>query len=438
MTGDERNGSCIIRKEEFVHLSPNVVVLGIVSLLMGMSSAMIYGLLPVFLVTALGASTTTVGLIEGVAEATTSAMKIFSGAASDWIGRRKPLVVLGYALSAVNKLLFPLAETASTVLVARIADRIGKGIRDAPRDALLADMTPTAIRGSGFGLRLALYTVGAVAGPLAAIALMTLSGDDFRLVFWIALLPGFASVVVLLIGIKEAPDRRSDDRGRYPVRRNDLALLRAPFWWAISIAAIFSLARFSPAFLVLKAHDIGIDAAFVPMILVIMYSIYSAAAYPFGVMADGVNRHLQLGIRRSHPCRRRPRARERGYHLDDRIGRRALGAADGRHARPPFSRRGGRRARTGAWHGVWNSGSGRRPGDLHRKRRRRPAVDPRRPRRFLRCRRRPCSGRDCHSAASVHAEAVSLNIGALARSASARKISDGSHLHTHQAGGNVI
>ena len=257
---------------------------------------MIYGLLPVFLVTALGASMTTVGLIEGVAEATTSAMKIFSGAASDWIGRRKPLVVLGYALSAVNKLLFPLAETASTVLVARIADRIGKGIRDAPRDALLADMTPTAIRGSGFGLRLALYTIGAVAGPLAAIALMTLSGDDFRLVFWIALLPGFASVVVLLIGVKEAPNRRSDDRGRCPVRRNDLALLRAPFWWAISIAAIFSLARFSPAFLVLKAHDIGIDAAFVPMILVIMYSIYSAAAYPFGVMADGVNRHLQLGI----------------------------------------------------------------------------------------------------------------------------------------------
>ena len=142
------------------------------------------------------------------------------------------------------------------MLVARIADRIGKGIRDAPRDALLADVTPAAIRGSGFGLRLALYTVGAVAGPLAAIALMTLSGDDFRLVFWVALLPGFASVVVLLIGIKEPPNQRLDDRGRFPVRRNDLALLRAPFWWAISIAAIFSLARFSPAFLVLKAHHV--------------------------------------------------------------------------------------------------------------------------------------------------------------------------------------
>jgi MFS family permease len=286
----------IAPENEVACLSPNVAVLGIVSLLMGMSSAMIYGLLPVFLVTILGASVTTVGLIEGIAEATTSAMKIFSGATSDWIGRRKPLVVFGYALSAVNKLLFPLAESASTVLIARIADRIGKGIRDAPRDALLADMTPSAIRGSGFGLRFALYTIGAVTGPLAAIALMALSADDFRLVFWIALLPGFASIGVLLIGVKEPPNQCPDGRGWLPIRRKDLALLSTPFWWAISIAAIFSLARFSPAFLVLKAHDIGIDAAFVPIILVIMYAIYSAAAYPFGILADHVNRSLQLGI----------------------------------------------------------------------------------------------------------------------------------------------
>jgi MFS family permease len=296
MTTDDHDSARIAPEKKVARLSPNVAVLGMVSLLMGMSSGMIYGLLPVFLVTILGASTTTVGLIEGIAEATTSAMKIFSGAASDWIGRRKPLVVLGYALSAVNKLLFPLAESASTVLIARIADRIGKGIRDAPRDALLADVTPSAIRGSGFGLRLALYTIGAVTGPLAAIALMALSGDDFRLVFWIALLPGFASVGVLLIGVKEPPNQCPGGGGWLPIRRNDLALLSAPFWWAISIAAIFSLARFSPAFLVLKAHDIGIDAAFVPIILVIMYAIYCAAAYPFGMLADRVNRHLQLGI----------------------------------------------------------------------------------------------------------------------------------------------
>jgi sugar phosphate permease len=165
----------------------------------------------------LGASATTVGLIEGIAEATTSAIKIFSGAASDWIGRRKPLVVLGYALSAVNKLLFPLAEAASTVLIARIADRVGKGIRDAPRDALLADVTPSAIRGSGFGLRFALYTIGAVTGPLAAIALMRLSGDDFRLVFWIALLPGWHRSVLMIgsrsrrTGIATANDGRRCD-----------------------------------------------------------------------------------------------------------------------------------------------------------------------------------------------------------------------------------
>jgi MFS family permease len=296
MTRGAEERSRIVPEKDCARLSPNVAVLGIVSLLMGMSSAMIYGLLPVFLVTVLGASATTVGLIEGIAEATTSAIKIFSGAASDWIGRRKPLVVLGYALTAVAKLLFPLAETASTVLIARVCDRIGKGIRDAPRDALLADVTPVAIRGSGFGLRFALYTIGAVTGPLAAIALMRLSGDDFRLVFWIALLPGLASIGVLLVGVMEPLNQRRDGMGWPPIRRRDLALLGAPFWWAIAVAAIFSLARFSPAFLVLKAHDIGIDAAFVPLILVVMYLVYSAAAYPFGVLADRVRRHVQLGI----------------------------------------------------------------------------------------------------------------------------------------------
>jgi MFS family permease len=186
----------------------------------------------------LGAGITTVGLIEGTAEATTSAMKIFSGAASDFIGRRKPLVVLGYALSTVCKLLFPLAGSATTVLVARVADRVGKGIRDAPRDALLADTTPSPVRGSGFGLRFALYTVGAVAGPLAAMAIMAASGDDFRLVFCIALLPGFASILVLVELVKEAPSQHCDDGSWLPNLRRDLTQLRAPFWWAISIAAI--------------------------------------------------------------------------------------------------------------------------------------------------------------------------------------------------------
>jgi MFS family permease len=261
---------------------------------MGMSSAMIYGLLPVFLVTVIGASPASLGFIEGIAEATTSLIKIFSGVASDCIARRKPLVVLGYAASAVSKVLFPVAETASTVLAARVADRIGKGMRDAPRDALLADVMPSPVRGSGFGLRLALYTTGAVAGPLTAIALMRLSGDDFRLVFWVALVPGFASIGVLLVGLSEPPNVRGAPSWRLPIRRRDLVQLAPPFWWAIGIAAIFSLARFSPAFLVLKTHDIGVDAAYVPTILVAMYLVYSLAAYPFGMLADHVDRDLQL------------------------------------------------------------------------------------------------------------------------------------------------
>jgi MFS family permease len=260
-------------------LSRNVPMLGLVSLLMGMSSAMIYGILPVFLVVVLGASTASVGLIEGIAEATTSFVKIFSGFISDRIGRRKPLVVLGYAFSAVNKLLFPVAESASMVLLARVSDRIGKGIRDAPRDAFMTDLTPSAIRGTGFGLRAALYTIGAVLGPLAAMAIMSLSGDNFRLVFWLALIPGFASVVVLLLWVKETPD--SHAAGRWlPIRLDDFRSLPGAFWWAISIAAMLSLARFSPAFLVLKAHSIHVDAA----------------AYPFGVLADHIDRHIQLGM----------------------------------------------------------------------------------------------------------------------------------------------
>jgi MFS family permease len=274
-------------------VTANVVTLGVVSLLMGMSSAMIYGLLPVFLVTVMGASMTAVGALEGLAEATTSFMKIFSGYVSDWLGRRKPLVVLGYALSAVNKLAFPLAASVGMVLVARISDRIGKGIRDAPRDALLTDITPTDSRGSHFGLRLALYTIGALVGPLSAIALMRLSGDDFRLVFWIALIPAAASILVVMIGLTE-PAGPLQDRQRPALCWEDFSRLPPALWWAIMLTAILALARFSPAFLVLKAHDIGIDATFVPGILTVMYLVYSASAYPFGVLVDRTDRYVQL------------------------------------------------------------------------------------------------------------------------------------------------
>ena len=277
-------------------LSPNIAVLGFVSLLTAISSAMIYGLLPVFLIKVLGVNVASVGLIEGMAESANSLIKIVSGTASDWIGRRMPLVIFGYTLSAVVKALFPHAGAASTVLAARVLDRLGKGIRDAPRDAFVTDMTAPGLRGTSFGLRLALAIAGFVFGPFFAVGLMRLSGDDFRLVFWIALIPAFLSIIVLILGVKEAPFSHQPAGRRLRVQRGDLNALPVAFWWAIVIASLLSLARFSPAFLVLKAHATGVDAAYVPMILGLMYFVYSVTAYPFGVLADRFDRRLQLGI----------------------------------------------------------------------------------------------------------------------------------------------
>jgi MFS family permease len=277
-------------------LSPNVAALGYVSLLTAVSSAMIYGLLPVFLVRVMGASIAAVGLIEGMAESANSLVKIVSGAASDWIGRRKPLVIFGYTLSALIKSLFPQADALSTVLAARVIDRIGKGIRDAPRDAFLADLTASGTRGTGFGLRLALAVAGFVFGPVIAVGLMRLSGDDFRLVFWVALIPAYVSIIVLLFAVKEVPLNHGATEPQAPAPGGGFTTLPPLFWWAIAIASLLSLARFSPAFLVLKAHGTGVDASLVPLILGLMYFVYSTTSYPFGVLADRGDRRLQLGI----------------------------------------------------------------------------------------------------------------------------------------------
>ena len=279
-----------------LRLPRHIVVLGIISFLTAMSSSMIYGLLPVFLIKVLHSTMATVGFIEGLAEATTSLTKIASGVASDWLGRRKPIVLLGYALSAVNKVLFPLAGAASTVLVARVIDRIGKGTRDAPRDAFLTDVTPAPIRGSGFGLRLTFYTTGFVVGPLTAIGLMNLSGDNFRLVFWVAVIPAAIAIIVLLVALKEPPRRAASDNPRLRIQLSELSRFPNSFWWALMVATLLSLARFSQAFLVLKTHDIGIDAAYVAIILVIVHLVYAAAAYPFGILADHIDRRVQLGM----------------------------------------------------------------------------------------------------------------------------------------------
>lgn len=276
-------------------LPRHVAILGVISLLTAMSSAMVYGLLPVFLVKVLGASMASVGFIEGIAEAMMSLARIISGLASDWMGRRKPLVLFGYAVSAINKMMFPLAGAVSIVFAARIIDRIGKGLRDAPRDAFMTDVTPAKIRGSGFGLRLAFYTTGFVIGPLAAMGVMELSDDNFRLVFWIAVIPAFVAIVILLFSITEISPKKFVARPLL-LRRSEFALFTGAFWWAIAIASLLSLARFSYAFLILKAHSVGVDAALVSIMLVLMHVVYAVAAYPFGVLADRVDRRLQLGV----------------------------------------------------------------------------------------------------------------------------------------------
>lgn len=277
-------------------LSPNVIALGFVGMLTAMSSAMIYGLLPVFMVRVLDISVASVGIIEGIAESAASLVKIVSGAVSDRIGRRKPFIVLGYTLSAIIKTIFPVAGSGSAVLAARIVDRLGKGIRDAPRDAFLTDLTAKEIRGAGFGLRLALSIFGFVVGPLIAIILMKQSDDDFRFVFWMALVPAYLSVIVLLAAVKEIPANHAEVERRSSFNRADIAALPSAFWWLIVIAGLLSLARFSQAFLVLKAHDIGVGVAYVPIVLVVMHLIFSVASYPFGILADRLDRRLQLGI----------------------------------------------------------------------------------------------------------------------------------------------
>ncbi len=278
-------------------IPPAIWALGFVSLLMDVSSELIHSLLPVFLVTSLGASALTVGLIEGAAEATALIVKVFSGALSDYWGRRKPLAVLGYGLGAVSKPLFALATTGGLVLAARLIDRVGKGIRGAPRDALVADIAPAEVRGAAFGLRQALDTVGAFVGPLAAMALMLTWANDFRAVFWVAVIPAALAVLLLAVGVRE-PER---DRSRSPVnpiRREQLRRLPRAYWWVVGVGAVFTLARFSEAFLILRAEQGGLPIAFTPLVLVAMNVVYALAAYPFGWLSDRMrhDRLLVLGL----------------------------------------------------------------------------------------------------------------------------------------------
>jgi MFS family permease len=267
-------------------------VLGFVSMLMDISSEMVHSLLPMFLVGSLGVSVLVVGLIEGLAEATALIVKVFSGTLSDYLGRRKGLAVLGYALGALSKPLFALSSGAGLVITARLLDRVGKGIRGAPRDALVADIAPPEVRGAAFGLRQSLDTVGAFTGPLLAVGLMLLWANDFRAVFWVAVIPGVLSVLLLMVGVRE-PERQADAPRSNPINRANMRRLSAAYWWVVGIGAVFTLARFSEAFLVLRALQLGVAMAWVPLVMVAMNVVYAASAYPFGWLSDRIS-HTRL------------------------------------------------------------------------------------------------------------------------------------------------
>ncbi len=272
-----------------------VWALGFVSLLMDISSEMIHSLLPLFMVGTLGASALMVGIIEGVAEATALIVKVFSGALSDYLGRRKGLAVLGYAMGALSKPLFAVAGGSGMVLGARFIDRIGKGIRGAPRDALIADLAPAQLRGAAFGLRQSLDTVGAFLGPLIAVGLMIALSNDFRAVCWVALIPGLLSVAVLLLGVRE-PAPAAGQARRNPVTRENLARMGRAYWWVVAIGAAFTLARFSEAFLILRAEQAGIAVALVPLVMVAMNIVYAGSAYPFGHLSDRFSHRALLAL----------------------------------------------------------------------------------------------------------------------------------------------
>lgn len=283
-------------REHVRAIPTGVWVLGFVSMLMDISSEMIHALLPIYMVTVLGTSTLAVGLIEGIAEATAAITKIFSGALSDWLGKRKGLAALGYGLAAFTKPVFPLAPSLSWLIAARFIDRVGKGIRGAPRDALVADLSPPEVRGASFGLRQSLDTIGAFLGPLLAILLMFWTANNFQAVFWLAVIPAIFAFGLITLAVEE-PGRPAGRRQvKSPLSRAELRRLGADYWWVVVIASVFTLARFSEAFLILRSQSVGLPIALVPAVMVLMNIVYALSAYPAGILSDRVERNTVLFV----------------------------------------------------------------------------------------------------------------------------------------------
>jgi len=267
-------------------LPKGIWVLGFVSMFMDTSSELVHSILPIFMATTLGASMVTIGIIEGVAEAAAAIIKVFSGVLSDYFQKRKLLAVVGYGLAAMTKPVFPLATSIEWVFGARFVDRIGKGIRGSPRDALVAEIAPAQLRGAAYGLRQALDSAGAFAGPLLAVAFMIWLANDIKAVLWVAVLPALIAVFMLIVGVSE-PESASHNA---PHRKHPLFYnaqrLRLRYWLVVALGAVFILARFSEAFLILRAHDVGMAVGYVPVIMMVMNVVYSLCAYPAGAAAD--------------------------------------------------------------------------------------------------------------------------------------------------------
>ncbi|MFL1527565.1 MFS transporter [Pseudomonas sp. O230] len=289
------SSGCSSTKAEPPPIPRTIWALGFVSLFMDLSSELVHSLLPVFLVTTLGASALTVGVIEGIAESTAMLVKIFSGAISDFIGRRKGLLLLGYGLAALTKPLFPLAHSVEVVFTARFLDRIGKGIRGAPRDALVADVSPPEIRGACFGLRQSMDTVGAVLGPALAILLM-LWLADIQLVLWVAVIPAAIAVALIVTGVKEPIHDSGEHKFRSPIHWRVLHDFSVGYWWVVVVGGVFTLARFSEAFLVLRAQQLGLSVTWIPLVMVVMALFYTLSAYPAGWLSDRISRTKLLCV----------------------------------------------------------------------------------------------------------------------------------------------
>lgn len=270
-------------------------ILGFASLLTDVSSEMIHSVLPLFLVTTLGASAVIIGLIDGLGETIAACLKLFSGALSDRLGRRKSLILTGYGLSTAVKPLFALAVNPLGVLVGRCLDRVGKGIRAAPRDALVADVTEPSARGAAFGLRQSLDSVGAFLGPFIAFIAMTVTANDFRAIFWLALIPALAAVALLVGGIQE-PLRTVENVNRLnnPLRIEAIKSLGAGFWFVFFVSLLFTLGNSSDAFILLRAKSLGVSTNMVPLCLVVMNITYALSAYPAGHLSDKLGRKALL------------------------------------------------------------------------------------------------------------------------------------------------